>query len=127
MTTKKKPTAEQISLSRTAVLPAWNFKDIANTGFQGYLKTSYRELTNLLGAPTRTGSGDNKIQVEWVLRVGNTVATIYDYKGDCPLNDKEARWHIGGKDKLAVDMVAALTGLETILGFEFLTHHKRGA
>lgn len=112
-TTKQKTTAAQITLARTASLPAWNFKDVANTGFQGYLKTSYRELTNLLGAPTRFGSPDGKIQVEWVLRIGNTVATIYDYKGDCPLNEREARWHIGGKTKDAVEMVAALTGLET--------------
>lgn len=112
-TEKTKPTAAQLSLARTAALKTWNLKDVVGTGMQGYVRTTYRELTAMLGAPTRLGSEDGKIQVEWVLRVGATIATVYDYKGDCPLNDTEARWHVGGKSRDAVQMVAALTGLAT--------------
>lgn len=107
-------TQSKRTLQTLAVIPAekFRFEMIANTGLAGYVKTSYDMLLLTFGAPTRRGSPDNKIGVEWVLRVGTTVATIYDYKGDCPISDAVAEWHIGGSAG-AVEMVAALTGFET--------------
>lgn len=110
----KTQTKAASSLAALAKIDAaeFSFSLIAGSGLAGYVRTSYDQLLLTFGAPTHRGSSDGKISVEWVIRVGSTVATIYDYKGDCLMNDTIADWHIGGK-KAAIAVVAALTGFET--------------
>jgi len=84
--------------------------DANMTSLQGYVKASYDDLVDLFGEPTYTGSGDDKVDFEWVLTIegpdGADVATIYNWKDYD--NGLEAQsnpfynWHIGGHTKLVV-------------------------
>ena len=74
----------------------------------GYVKVSYLDLVAQLGEPTEIG-GD-KTRATWVLVAGTTVATIYDYKRDCPLTGKVAEWHVGGRDAKAMEVVMMALG-----------------
>lgn len=70
--------------------------DVFGTGLRGTFKESYARLVEVLGEPHRIGSGDGKIQVEWLLRFDDgTIATVYDYKEDEPSYAVED-WHVGG-------------------------------
>jgi len=76
---------------------------INGTCLQGYIETTYDELVNVFGKPTKL-RGD-KITVEWILQFSDgTVASIYDWKeSETPMGTY--RWHIGGKSQRAVDLV----------------------
>jgi len=51
------------------------------TSLQGYINATYNQLIELLGKPTYDKpSGDNKIQVEWVVEYKGDFFTIYDWK-----------------------------------------------
>ena len=61
---------------------------------------TYSELVDLMGEPTFTeGSGDDKVQKEWVVIDGDNVFTIYDWKTyDVEYTITENTvWNIGGK------------------------------
>ena len=74
-------------------------EDIYGSHLVGYITTNYNSLFELLGKPTHSElSGDEKVQKEWVVKFGNEVFTIYDWKNydeDCTLLG-DFRWHIGG-------------------------------
>lgn len=86
--------------------------DPTGTSLQGYLEATYEELVAVFGMPTRT-FGD-KTTCEWdiefrVMTPDETdfdyvVATIYDWKMAPTVNSKY-RWHIGGRNRQAVDCV----------------------
>lgn len=87
----------------------------ACTSRQGEVDISYAELVEKLGEPSSDGDG-YKVDAEWALEFEDgTIATIYNYKtgpnynGDdyCKVEDIRD-WHIGGRDKRAVQMVEAL-------------------
>lgn len=64
---------------------------------------SYNDLTDILGEPTWFEDGKNaedKVCVEWVLRYGDSIYTIYDWKTySLDYTQNELReWSIGGKD-----------------------------
>ena len=73
---------------------------IGGTSLKGYITGyTYSQLVEVMGEPTfSTESGDGKIQKEWVIRDGNDVFTIYDWK----TYDEEytttqlTRWNVGG-------------------------------
>jgi len=50
------------------------------SSFKGRIGITYEELIDLLGEPTFIGSGDNKVQFEWVVMYKGEVFTIYDWK-----------------------------------------------
>ena len=61
---------------------------------------TYSNLVEIMGEPTfLEESGDGKIQKQWVIRDGDEIFTIYDWK----TYDKEytenilVRWNVGGK------------------------------
>jgi len=61
---------------------------------------TYSNLVEIMGEPTFSEeSGDGKIQKQWVIRDGDDVFTIYDWK----TYDNEytenvlVRWNVGGK------------------------------
>ena len=58
----------------------------------------YRDLVNKLGEPTIIGSGDDKVQYEWVMKFEGQVFTIYDWKTyDPEYSEYELdTWSIGG-------------------------------
>ncbi len=94
--------------------------DMAKTNMsslQGYIETTYEELVTALGEPTFTESELDKSTVQWDLTVivkrpydedhDYVVATIYDWKtAETPT--EPYKWHIGGFDNDAVDVVQQL-------------------
>lgn len=65
----------------------------------GSLKGLYfRDLVNKLGEPTVIGSGDNKVQYEWIMHFEGEIFTIYDWKTyDVEYTEQElTTWSIGG-------------------------------
>jgi len=76
-------------------------KVIGGTSLKGYITGyTYSQLVEVMGEPTfSTESGDGKIQKEWVIRDGNDVFTIYDWKTyDVEYTTTQlTRWNIGGK------------------------------
>ena len=76
---------------------------INGTCLQGYIETTYDELVNVFGEPTKL-EGD-KVTVEWIIRFSDgTVASIYDWKlSETPM--EYYPWHIGGMSQLAVNRV----------------------
>jgi hypothetical protein len=70
------------------------------TSLKGYTKATYKQLVALLGEPTfNTPSFDDKTQVEWVVKFGNSYFTIYDWKTfDYEYTTNELQvFHVGGK------------------------------
>lgn len=75
--------------------------DVTGTCLQGHINTSYRRLVEVFGQPT-IGSTSEKTQVEWhIAFTDGTLATIYDWKEDCP-PDSVTDWHIGGRSQASV-------------------------
>ena len=79
------------------------FTSASGSCLRGYVKTTYDELVNVFGEPTKL-KGD-KVNVEWTIKFSDgTVATIYDWKqSETPMGVYD--WHIGGFNYLAVDYV----------------------
>jgi len=85
---------------------------VNGTSLKAYLDGfSFDNLVNVLGRPTfDEPSGDDKTQVEWVVKFGQDIFTIYDWKTysrDYTLNHL-TQWNIGGKSS-AIGFVDALT------------------
>ena len=85
---------------------------IGGTSLKGYITGyTYSQLVEVMGEATfPTESGDGKIQKEWVIRDGNDVFTIYDWKTyDTNYTmTKLKKWNIGGKTNCA-DFINELT------------------
>jgi len=69
------------------------------------VNTTYSDLVDAFGLPTMHGSGDNKVQMTWVIEVesedGVETMEIYDWK-TYDLNytiNSLTRWSIGGTNK----------------------------
>jgi hypothetical protein len=71
----------------------------SGTYYQDCVNTSYFELVEVFGEPDLQGSGDGKVQAEWIIEFEDgKVATIYDYKEYETSVEFVTDWHIGGKD-----------------------------
>ena len=80
-----------------------NSSSAIGTSLQGYLNDKvYTEkiLKAHFGAPTKMDELYDKVTKQWVLDIGGTIVTIYDYKGH--------KWHIGGRGEAAVVLVKAI-------------------
>jgi len=83
-----------------------NFKVLSNenadesgTSLQGYINATYSQLIEALGEPTYDEpSGDDKVQVEWVVEFNDNFFTIYDWKtGSREYTENElAMFNVGG-------------------------------
>jgi hypothetical protein len=77
-----------------------NITDVANGTFKiGSLNgIYYRDLVEKLGEPTVIGSGDDKVQYEWIMKFAGQIFTIYDWKTyDAEYTEYELdTWSIGG-------------------------------
>lgn len=94
---------------------------INGTSLKGYIEGwSYDDMVHVLGEPTfNEPSGDDKTQVEWVVRFGNQVFTIYDWKTydrEFTLN-KLTTWNVGGKES-AMGLIMHLQNKKTQLQHE---------
>ena len=75
------------------------------TSLQGYIGATYNELVEVFGQPTYgPDAQEDKITCEWVVDIGGTVCTIYDYKTrSTPYGDYS--WHIGGRGESSAHLV----------------------
>ena len=85
---------------------------VNGTSLVGHLEGfTFDNLVNVLGQPTfDEPSGDDKVQVEWVVEYDGEVYTVYDWKTynrEFTLNNL-TEWNVGGKSK-ATTFIAELT------------------
>jgi hypothetical protein len=89
-----------------------NDGNIDGTSLQGYVVTTYAKLVEAFGEPSHDGDG-YKVDAEWVLsNEDDQVVTIYNWKNGpnyCGADGwpvaEITEWHIGGRNKTAVDLV----------------------
>ena len=87
--------------------------DIDGTCLQGQIAANYDDLVAAFGPPM---AGDSyKTDAEWVVRVNDTTATIYNWKNgpaycgpDGIPVEQISRWNIGGRSHEAVVLVERL-------------------
>lgn len=103
---KIKKYSEQIDENINFKFEPMKISDLNGTGLRGYLDLTYDEIKSVLGEPTNFGSGDDKIDWHWILKIEGVLVHIYNYKdGPSYLKDKSIspsdieRWHVGGKEK----------------------------
>jgi hypothetical protein len=67
----------------------------------------FRDLVNKLGKPSVIGSGDDKVQYEWIMKFEGEIFTIYDWKTyDAEYTEYELdTWSVGGNDQ-SVEIVS---------------------
>jgi hypothetical protein len=88
-------------------------EEIDGTHLIGEVETTRAELTAILGKPTEYEGGD-KVTIEWGIKMGKTVATIYDwkrYEEGAPEQRELYAYHIGGASEKALDLVNTLLDL----------------
>ena len=87
-----------------------NDTDVANGTYKiGSLDgIYYRDLLTKLGKPTVIGSGDDKVQYEWIMEFEGEIFTIYDWKTyDAEYTEYELdTWSIGGNANSAALLFA---------------------
>jgi hypothetical protein len=87
-------------------------EETTGTSLQGYIRATRAEITGVFGEPMTYE--DSKITLQWGIRLGSTVATVYDWKrgeAGTPANDEEMLYNIGGNDQNAVLLVDTLIQL----------------
>lgn len=99
--------------------------DPVGTCLQGHAPFLYSRIVEVFGEPTRVNLEEgSRVVFEWVMTFEDgTVATIYEYKSsslygdgdDAPTPEEMKKsftdWHIGGKNKRAVELIhSALNG-----------------
>ena len=88
--------------------------NVGGSSRQGELDGIYKkDIEQIFGPPTwDQGSGDNKVQVEWVIKFPDgTIGTIYDYKQYNIDPEDIDHWSIGGSKGLAAYYVKKAMGL----------------
>jgi hypothetical protein len=74
------------------------------TSLQGYINATYSQLLEVLGKPTcDEPSGDDKVQLEWVIEFKGNIFTIYDWKtGSREYTENElTEFNVGGTTSAA--------------------------
>lgn len=63
----------------------------------------FKDLVHKLGQPSVIGSGDDKVQYEWIMDYKGATFTIYDWKTyDAEYTENELTvWSVGGNDRSA--------------------------
>ena len=87
--------------------------DTDGTCLQGQITANYDDLVAAFGPPM--DGDDYKTDAEWVVRVNDTVATIYNWKDgpsfcgpDGTPVEQITQWNIGGRSYAAVELVERL-------------------
>ena len=92
-------------------------QETAGTSLQGYVKTTRATLTAVLGEPMLFE--DSKVTIEWGVRLGSTVATVYDWKREtehAPEDNELMIYNIGGFDTKATNLIVSLVDLWSRVG-----------
>ncbi|MDO8609251.1 MAG: hypothetical protein Q7R95_01765, partial [bacterium] len=85
-----------------------NYNLTNETSYSGIqLMTTLTNLLDTIGQPSNIGSGDNKIQLEWVFVDKEKTITIYDWKENTPIHKIEC-WHIGSKNITTDEIISFL-------------------
>lgn len=78
--------------------------NVNGTSFRDTVDVPYAKLANIFGAPITDGC--DKSLADWYIQFEDgTVATIYDWKNYGMKKEQINRWHIGGFNNRAVDLV----------------------
>jgi hypothetical protein len=88
-------------------------QEIDGTSLRGEIVTTRAELTAVLGEPMTYEEG-GKVTLEWGVRLGSTVATVYDWKRyelGTPADDEAISYHIGGHSEKALTRIESLVTL----------------
>jgi hypothetical protein len=88
-------------------------QEIDGTSLRGEIVATRAELTAVLGEPIQYEGGD-KVTIEWGVRLGSTVATVYDwkrYEEGTPTDHEAIAYHIGGHDQKALTLIESLVTL----------------
>jgi hypothetical protein len=88
-------------------------EEIDGTSLRGEIVATRAELTAVLGEPIQYEGGD-KVTIEWGVRLGSTVATVYDwkrYEEGTPTDHEAYSYHIGGHDEKALTLIESLVTL----------------
>jgi len=82
------------------------------TSFRGAIEEKYENLVAIFGEPSREGSGDNKVQCQWIIMTPTEVATIYNWKDGKNYDEENGLeneditdWHIGGRETTVVGYI----------------------
>jgi len=83
--------------------------DYSGTSLLGYIpNVNWKALAEMFGQPLKSKDGlGGKVYTQWILRIGGTLVTIYDYKQNgrkCDSYD----WHVGGFSKLKFETLRNL-------------------
>ncbi len=74
------------------------------TGYEGEIRTSYKELKAVFGKPM-DGSPDGKVRKSWCFHIDGIVCTIYDWKTKGRTLKSITRWNVGGSSRLSYNLV----------------------
>lgn len=75
------------------------------TSFKIAVYCSYDDLVKAFSQPSILGSADDKVQAQWLLKVGvYGYATVYDYKIDGDYKDN-TEWHVGARNLPVANLV----------------------
>ena len=88
-------------------------EEIDGTSLRGEIVTTRAELTAVLGEPMTYEEG-GKVTLQWGIRLGSTVATVYDWKRyelGTPSDDEAISYHIGGHSEKALTLIESLVTL----------------
>jgi len=71
-----------------------------------------KDLLDSIGTPSNLGSGDDKVQAQWVFQLGkDRCMTIYDWKNYNKSLNFVDDWHIGSKNLKTEEITEALSQL----------------
>lgn len=57
---------------------------------------TYDDMINILGLPSYFGSPDNKTKATWIIKIGDDVVSIWDYKEYRTPLEEITDWSVGG-------------------------------
>ena len=74
------------------------------TGYEGEIRTSYKELKAVFGKPM-DGSPDGKVRKSWCFHIDGIVCTIYDWKTGRTALSRIRHWSVGGSSPLSIKLI----------------------
>jgi len=83
---------------------------IGSSGSPFELNCDSRRLLDLIGQPSSVGSGDDKVQLEWIFQDGEKILTVYDYKEICCIS-RIPSFYVGSKGMNREEVRSALIEL----------------
>jgi hypothetical protein len=94
---------------------------------QGYVKATFSQICEIMGAPDLEESGDGKVSTEFVFTdFESNEIRIYDWKeydgGERCRSEAVYEWHVGGRTPYVIEVVNEMLDAE---GYEMTATRKR--